>query len=253
MHIIGGHDYYDCMLAYGRDMDIVFVRDGRKVPLHLKREQADDGFNAIRSFNDVVHIRYNDKYVRQNMWPRADWIEVDGDPRVQYDVITVIVADTLYRGLRVYVTRDKGRVYAHSALAHCVWNDEQLDKLVPNLKVKPAMARWWVESTKPAIEGSYFGSTKLSQNQLDVMIENHIAVAVIDTSAKDVVLNGDQLKSVGFYRVLDPLQCYTILYDWIGGVLSTNANRMVTITDPKILLKKHGMDATSFRKAKGEK
>ena len=85
------------------------------------------------------------------------------------------------------------------------------------------------------------------------MIDHQIAVVVDDDSVNDLVINGDNLKSIAFFKVLDPLQCYTVLYDWISGVLSTNANKMVQIQDPKILLKKHGMDETSFRNPKRKK
>ena len=244
MHIIGGHDYYDCMLAYGRDMDIVFVRDGRKV----RAKRSSDDFDWLRSSHDQVHLRFHNSPVKQP-W-RTDWIDVGPTHKIRYKLITVIVADTLYRGMRICVSSEKMPSLHPDLPFQYVWSDEQLDKLIPGLTAYESGGMF---ASPKEQRPRWFTAKKLSREQIDTMINHQIAVVVEDTGNDDIIINGDNLKNIAFFKVLDPLQCYTVLYDWISGVLSTNANKMVQIQDPKILLKKHGMDETSFRNPKRKK
>lgn len=246
MHIIGGHDYYDCMLAYGRDMDIVFVRDGRKVSSVIPKE--DDGFNFLRSSKREVHIRYNDQVVKQP-WNR-EWLDVAGVCWIRYRTVRVIIADTVYRGLKLSISYDKNPPLYSNFPDYYVWSEDQLNRLLPGLAV---FERKGLFSSSKEERIRWFTAAKLDAEQIKLMIDHQIAVVIDDGTVDDLVINGDGLKGVGFYKLLTPLECYTALYDWISGVLSTNANKMVQIQDPKILLKKHGMDETSFRNPKRKK
>ncbi len=60
-------------------------------------------------------------------------------------------------------------------------------------------------------------------------------------------VNSDTLKDYDFVKVVDPVRAFQELSMWVGGVLPKPGNPMVQITDDKVKLAKHGMDATSFR------
>ena len=198
MHIIGGHDYYDCMLAYGRDMDIVFVRDGRKVP--NERAKKDDGFDWLRSVHDQVHLRFHNSPVKQP-W-RTDWIDVGPTHKIRYKLITAIVADTLYRGMRICVSSEKMPSLHPDPPFQYVWSDEQLDKLLPGLAAYE-LGGVFVSTKEQRLP--WFTTKKLCREQINTMIDNQIAVVVEDTGNDDIIINGDNLKSIAFFKVLDPL------------------------------------------------
>lgn len=73
-------------------------------------------------------------------------------------------------------------------------------------------------------------------------------------SGDDKVKKNVSLGDLCFYNWLDSYQTYQELSMFIGGVLPSQGNKTVEITDDTMLLKKHGMGKMSFRQGTpGEK
>ena len=61
-------------------------------------------------------------------------------------------------------------------------------------------------------------------------------------------LEYSRLHRIGFQKVMPPWEAHQEISMWIGGILPSSGNPMVSIIDDKIKAAKHGFDHWSFRK-----
>lgn len=255
MKIIGGHDYYDSALGFGRDEDIVFVRDGKTLstkdcPLwdhyphdicYTIKERPSDYYGSRNEVRDKKHGQ---------LWLRS---------------VSVYAAGVRYGGVTA-INVDKQPV-------ETFWNQEQLDTWLLGyncrvFKPKNEIYRWQVDKEEctefPDLQ-SWFTAKPATPVQLAWIVENRIVTAICcykinqyrytkepQTWHVNCADDGWSLKDWGFARAVDPYTLFQELSMFIGGVLPRNPNPMVEITDQNVKVAKHGFDKWSFRKHKDD-
>lgn len=242
MRLIGGRDYYDSALAYGRDNDIVFVRS-EPWKMNWKHFKV----NPVFASREIILNKSDGWRFR----PAA----------MDYRVSSLIsiVAGKRYNAIRFEDMRQiKGRINRPVKLFYDLASYE-----------KYLNDEWDCRIPKPHNRESgvaYFFDRKITPDEYQFLIDNRIVTALFDECTEvgsnsygfnrdneDWIINGDNLKSVSLARVLDPYTCFQEISMWVGGVLPRNPNPMVEITDDKIKVAKHGFDKWSFRKHKEDK
>jgi hypothetical protein len=242
MRIIGGNDYYDSALAYGRDDDIVFVRNGEVVkytdcPLHYYMDpliSQPRGRYLDGSTNTFTH----NKNGQIETW---DCI-----------AISVYVAGKRYACVRAV----NGLTRLH------FWSKEKFTDWLAQYKQRGWNGSKWDDAPIKGLN-LLFDPT-VTKKQEDWLIDNRVAIAVTETrysrnkysvDPRDVwqINNGKEfsLRSVEFQKVMDPFTCMQELSMWVGN-WPRHPNPMVTITDPVIKAQKHGFDKWSFRRHKDD-
>lgn len=219
MRIIGGRDYYDGA-GYGFDPTITFVRkaavtDASTSPLL---------YSLRRTAHGTIH---------------------------RFDVV---LAGEVTRGLFIettsslYSSNTRKIIYDPAeATTFGLNNLSSYDRKICDLSVEPARrdaVREWALNTKTvcAISGA---------EPREVSEFNARGYDLFNCwNRKDwIVSNGDFLKDVHFYRVMQPAEAHRAISSWVGGVLPYNAPT-VEISD-RSKIQKAGFDLrTSFRKMK---
>lgn len=225
MRIIGGHDYYDSAMAFGRDTETVFIRH--------KKDSNKQKLGWMTA--GVENARQIDK-----PWMRDTF----------YWPITVYFCDTIYRG----VYHNDQVTYG---VRHFVWKAadikiEKLDKPGRYFFSRERETPFQWTLNQDSVEG-YFTPEKMSKFEIDRMIDNRIAFAyrVRDAFNKgdgEFHVNEEGLKDIGFQKAVDPWTAFQELSMWVGGVLPKSGNPMVEIEDNKMKIAKAGFDdKVSFR------
>lgn len=237
MRVVGGRDYYDSALAYGRDEEVVYVRhkentvkaEGLLVP-YLTRLSL-YGAATAKQFWRV-----------NNQW-RRDGVTFTLRP------VEVLFCGKRYGGFQLLAEA----VGAASFKDSYYWDvNEFLELLEVNeLSLQGPKKYRWQRIEKPQIEAvkehfEYQGSKALQ----DYLLENRITTAIYkDWGLNEKVWHVDtpELKNVEFFKRFNAYEAFQEISMWVGGVLPKDGPPMVEITDPKIKLAKHGMDKWSFR------
>lgn len=246
MRLIGGKDYYDNGLAFGRDDTITFVR-GR----------ADDPSNTHEGTIPDIQLGFRMNVKKIGKIPTS-WNVSRKGWRIDYPLaiskMVVVVAGKRYNGIRVI--EDKVHY-------HYFWTKADLDGYLRERGLAVSTSPQWEWTRKKTYTDEervteWFDSKDISKLTYDWVISNRATIlfAVPNPNApvygKDdpytYQFDTDCLKSIEFYRRLDPVQAFQEIQMWIGGVLPKPGPAMVEITDDKIKAAKHGMDKWSFRK-----
>ena len=251
MRIIGGHDYYDSALAYGRDDDVIFVREPKIVP--DKECPLFKGYpHAIikgRSYwgsNNKFQVKENGQLVT-----------------LELHTINCYVAGKHYGAIKVKKELD-------SKHREIFWNYDAFVNWLSSLGKEvagPAKKYKWEKDTP---EKDAFTSLKAfltpmpaTLEQLAWLVNNRVVTATwYDNYIRNYVPDlewrcnstekGYALKDIEFARAVDPFTLFQEISMFVGGVLPRNANPMVEIVDQVIKAEKHGFDKWSFRRHKDE-
>jgi hypothetical protein len=238
MRIIGGKDYYDSAMAFGRDIDLVFVRnqtpslEKKLVPLSLPKF-------------DIKFRREGDRYFKDNY--RA----LEGP-----FMVTVFFAGKRYQGIRYIASGYIDNV------DNTFWHREDFDNFMKKRKmVYKFYDNSWRSGSSNLNEKAmdeYFVPVAATNEEMKWMVENRIAIAYYFDHYNhnhDQLwnFNMDGLKRLHFYTAIDPYTAFQELSMYVGGVLPRNPNPMVEITDEKVKVAKHGFDKWSFRKKSVDK
>ena len=257
MKIIGGHDYYDSALAYGRDEDLIFLREDKIMPA------KECPLVPIYPWEIVAP---NKKY---NLWGNSCSIKTRNNEYCLIS-ISVYVAGKHYGGI-------KAVDFAVGAKdSRNFWNYEEFCDWVESFDMKIFHPKddWisWTDSEEkekklfPNLE-TWFTSRDATQEELDWLIANKVAIAIhcdvtdrnyywrhrkpdnwhINCASKEF-----NLKDLDFAKVVDPYTLFQELSMFVGGVLPRDSNPMVEITDDKVKIAKHGFDKWTFRKHKDQ-
>lgn len=224
MRIIGGHDYYDSAMAFGRDTETVFVRhkkDSNKQKLKWRVPEVDGYIGEYR------------------------WREID-----HYFPIVVYFCDTIYRGVYYDETNRRNPPFS---LRHFIWKASDIDiEKVGREKswyYRDDLPREW-RLTKSTV-AEYFIPQKMTKAEIDRMIDGRIAIAYfiwISNEEGMMHVNEEGLRDIGFQKAVDPWTAFQELSMWVGGVLPKSGNPMVEIEDNKMKIAKAGFDnKVSFR------
>jgi hypothetical protein len=266
MRIIGGNDYYDSALAYGRDDDVVFVRQKDKVLPSIVETNRWGAQTASNTQHPL--LRNPVKLVLSNKNGRIgcsagykSMADAEVKARIsEYHAtgITVWLCGKRYQGVQWSTFSVANETWRSSY----IWNLDELERSVSSLgfeiprDVQKKWSRWsspddrlspheWLEK--------YFSHNDqgFADKKIQTwMIENRIThvISAIDNLKHVWKVDSDGLKDVQFYKVVDPYTAFQEIAMWVGGTLPRNPNTMVEITDDKIKAHKHGFDKWSFRK-----
>jgi hypothetical protein len=237
MRIISGHDYYDTALAYGRDDDIVFVRQKEKIrrSLQIPGVLYPDFSLAFKGPDS-----HSDHFAQEDI--------ITNNHTFFADPLVVWLCGKRYGGVKW--SGFKGTV---ALTASYFWTRAELEQIVNDMGYRlrvhvPRKRRGQEQHLADHFTKRDFpAATKY-------LIENKITIATILPKGRDghyvVRIDGDNLKQIEFYMVLNAYQAFQEISQWVGN-LPKDGNPMVVITDDKVKIHKAGFDVkTSFRKRK---
>lgn len=239
MRILGGHDYYDTALTFGRDETLVFVRSTSEKAKHIK---PDDAFLRIPrtkrlKFKDTYHDHFSRDNVDYTAIPRILWFAGQ-----RYGAVQVVRNG---RGPGNYGLDDLW-----------FWDGDRFADFLISMNVAlrdPRKGSDPGDSINTANIGEFFtGNGRASEREW--LVEHGLSIALLDFDrwTRDETyfwkVDADGLKNIHFQRRLGPYEAFQALSQWVGGVLPRPGSDMVVIRDEKTMLSKHGMDHWSFRK-----
>jgi hypothetical protein len=244
MRIIGGHDYYDSALAYGQDSSVVFVRDKAHIIAHKDIRGTPLGCPS-------VHIDVVDQHTKQYTIQSGQyWKSIIG---LNAYPVRVYIGNKYINGLLVTDISKMLRV------DHYIWTYEALEKLLAEYKLtiqRPKLSKTfrkisskWMRDV--GLTPDYFGIKESPVAVVDWMIANKFTIVTVERfpEIRELLIrvNGDNLKDLQFAKAIDPFQIFQLISQWVGGILTSTGNEMVTIADID-KVGKHGFDKWSFRK-----
>lgn len=218
MRIIGGKDFYDGGLMYGRDEDVVFVRHK----------------NKTMSNKEVPFVNYAQFSNRYGYTKFDAELYIFYAAGVKYPMVRVTpkhIDDG--QGVRYFWKRDD---YA----AFCAKHNEQ-----------PQAFSYWHLNRDNQFKP---WEAKITPYETDWLISNHITILHSQKywdggkEATCWTVDPFDLNRFEMQKHVNPFDMFQQISAWVGGVLPRNPNPMVEITDDKIKAAKHGMDRWSFRK-----
>jgi len=225
MRIFGGHDYYDCGMAYGRDPDIMLVRDRK--PTYVSVKEA--GFSLLPKCKLDLGLR--------NWRFPAGW---------ELKNVAVAFCAKVYRGAILTPSAPS------SQKPELIWSADRLYAFNNREKKRCwiGVERSWRKKTPTPEE--YMAVEDAPPSVREYMIAHRIAILVEEQPERrweesQLRINPTGLKQLGFAKALDPYMAFQELSMWIGGVLGGVSPEIVRITDDKVLIENHGYDKHSFR------
>lgn len=249
MRIVGGNDYYDRARKCGHDTHTTYVR-GRTELAHaeaiaigiypsrlLGRLAAADGaaFRRIEARHGIF------------------------DPEI--DFLTVIACGRRYQGIRIMasvIVRPETEFYLWTSAGFKAWlTDHSLEWEPAQSKAASAIRE------APGTHGlrdidAYFAPRPLARDVLGTVIERRWTILSHAPERwplrPETPWKVDQpsLGQLEFFRSVQHDQMHQEIDMWVGGTLPSRTSATAEVSD-HIRLAKHGMDHTSFRRAKGEK
>ncbi len=247
MRIIVGRDYYDSGMAYGHDQSCLFVRSRDQFLDTKVVSKAGINIPAF-DFHFVVAQKRSD--VRFNTYQRTINHTTKTGCVVTYLFVPVcaIICAKMYRGFKVRGRPDE-EVYEEVYF----WNEESFTKWVAEFGIGVVNKPYsWMNSLTLA---EYFDHKDLGRSVRDWLIDHKISILTYNPTPwifdkAQWRVNGDDLKEMQFFKVIDPVSLFQNIEMWVGGILPSSGNPMVEITDNNIKVAKHGFDKYSFRKPK---
>ena len=251
MRIIGGHDYYDSALAYGRDTDLIFVREPKIIP--------DTNCPLFKGYPHAI-------IKGRSYWGSDKKFQIkEGNHFVTLELHTIncYVAGKHYGAIKVKTEFDP----KHREI---FWNYDAFVNWLASIgkEVASPSKRYKWEKDSPEKDAftslkAFFTPMPATTEQLDWLIDNRVVTAICYdkylrnyTYVLDWHCNsterGYALKDIDFARAMDPFTLFQEISMFVGGVLPRNPNPMVEIVDQVVKAEKHGFDKWSFRKHKDD-
>lgn len=246
MRIIGGRDYYDNGLAWGRDEAILFLRNGKET---IELAQAEAFGHAKPSLPGRIRASdgkasspfmfYLNPHLCQN-FPYGD-LEYDFQP------LAVVFCGKRYSGVRVTCRQRYTLRSAEGIGTFHFWDTESYFDFLDE--------RGLTTSFNENELNAHFMPAALTGAALDHILDARITLmSVIAGWRKDEriwLVDQPTLADIEFFRAIDPVTAFQEISMWVGGVIGNKASKTVEITDDKVKIQKHGFDVrSSFRKGK---
>jgi hypothetical protein len=252
MRIIGGHDYYDIGMGSGHDDRVVFVREINRT-LDVV-DACRHGLNKVKvnpRFEDSASGEVLSRHNRGNFRHR----------NCDHDVLllSVVLGDKQYSGIRI---RRSPFMRLTEKEEICFWDLNSLTAWLTRHGVRAVDRRddWRHDEDQAVPLADYFNVRTLPKRTVDYLVAQKMTLLTFmgeghfdwDLRKTRVFwrVNGDDLKGMQFYKLLDAYTIFQEIEMWLGGVVAPEGSRIVTITDDRIKRDKHGFDQYSFRKAK---
>jgi hypothetical protein len=221
LRLIGGHDYYDCVLAMGIDPTIMLVRGKSKT------------ISVDKAGGSLLNRR---------LVLKPEWSTERNEVRIHN--IAVAFCGKVYRGIQGLHGFDK---------PEGIWSAYRAQSFVAQQKKRSVEVdtRWFDKRDKMTLE-QWFTPYESSGDLREYMIANKISILVeeqvLQHEERYFSVNPFTLKKIGFAKAVDPYTAFQELSMWIGGVLGGTSPEIVTIKDDKTLIEGHGFDNQfSFR------
>lgn len=273
MRIIGGKDYYDAGAAWGQDESIVFMRNGSRrlseIEFHI-----DLGVPLFRCAGGLIPRDEDTAAAKRRAITRwRPTLNFQSDAgRIEQTAGRVLLAGTLYHGLRVTLTQ------AGVATVRWLWSFEAMRDLAETLQLglhegmaETGSTRAYDANRQGAHDilerrvplSHWFVPTPLSPAAREALATAGITLATHDPAAfqradpdhvvRPWAIDQPTLAAMDFAKAVDPYTAYQEIAMWVGGVLPAPGPEMVEISDDKVKIAKHGFHhPTSFRRGKGE-
>ncbi len=231
MRIYGGHDYYDCAMALGRDPSITLFRGKSKdVPAEV----------CGSLLKQRIEVR-----------EKARWGGEVGES------IAVVFCGKIYRGFlfpREFVAgrgEEWDGLWASDKFKSWV-SQRELQKKPVNVGMTGSSHRTRKGTRADMSLEQFFAPAPVSEELHRWMILNRVSIMIERLPRRGeepyFEINPTGLKQIGFAKALDPYTAFQELSMWIGGVLGGTSPEIVTIKDDKTLIEGHGFDNKfSFR------
>lgn len=273
MRIIGGHDYYDTILSFGRDDAVLYLRNGDE---RRTEEEMHDDLLIPRA---LCGARLGERDAHTPNWMRRDGhqlvsVEVHFNGRVVRHRVShaaVVLCGILHRGVHVETSEPYG--FVRPLGERWIWSAEALrdfareNDLEINEGRKGVQKVWSGNTSRRQIDvpvldlEDWFQPERLSDRSRAALVEERITLAFHNPlemhphndKRQELCWRVDQagLREMGFAKAVDPSTAFQEISMWKGGVLPSDGPAIVEITDDKVKIAKHGFHhPTSFRKAK---
>ena len=253
MRIIGGHDYYDNAMAHGIDTSIAFIRKNLEDADVISYEDIKLNTTKLSGIS-FQKTRERQKYVWKTLSTyKNNNAEYNADP------ITVYFAGKRYNGIQIHEKSFDASFMRYKTIY--IWSREKLMEFLDQIGAKLS------KNTYQDYERTYLSSRNIEQYfgqketeaEIQWLIENKISIAIdkshlwegrklFDKTQAGWKINSDGLNRFEFYKAIDPYQAFQEIQQYVSGVLPQSGEKMITLTDEKVILAKHGMDNRSFKK-----
>ena len=211
------HDYYDSAVAYGVDKSVVYKRETRQTE-DSKRWSPENKLHG-----------------KKRVW--------------QVEEFVVGFCGKIYPAIKL--VEDSPSVIVETK---CFYDLDSLNKFLEDEGVNVTANKSW-RSNWGRYSRYYISNASDRKKWFDI---NHHADKKFDAvfmkkkcpmfiyNHKGMIYN-PRLKDVNFQKIMDSYTAFQEIYMYISGVLGTNENDMVNISD-RDMLKKKGFDKWSFKK-----
>jgi hypothetical protein len=272
VRIIGGRDYYDSGMAWGRDDAVLFLRNGNRT---LSDREAQDLLHLpMRNLAFRLIGAQGGFTGRPSLAHRGDPVQAASLGRLNHvaEFARVVLCGVLHDGMRITAKERFGSptpidqrwiwtasAYRSYAGDHGLTYDEG----------KPSSSKNWIRRGGADVYADvpelplddWFAPVRLEGASRDAILDHRITIVSCDSTvtavrgpdgvARPWLIDQPTLGSMEFAKAVDPYTAFQEIAMWKSGVLGSDGARMVEITDDRIKAEKHGFHhPTSFRRAK---
>lgn len=270
MRIIGGSDYYDSAMAFGRDETILFKRNSGRT---LTLDDVHGELNIPRrqpAFTMVVpgaKQRRLPDYFSPVRRRTTQEVRLRGC-NIAFQPLHVVFCGKSYCGITAVETTSTPvrqtitRIWHANALSEfCAARGIEIeDSPTRTMRDNRLDGRGIWQDVDVNLDSlkDYFTPLPIEPGKLGPLISQRVTIMVriIGSWSRDPVWNVDgcDLSEIGFAKAVDPHTAFQEISMWLGGVLGAEKPNLVEITDDRIKVEKHGFHhPTSFRRSKGSK
>lgn len=245
MRFASGRDYYDSVLAFGRDETLFFERMTLAKATYIEERAANLTAPSTRL-----------RFKVERSWRQSSSFERDRY-EYSYHVKSVWFAGEYYAGIQLTIS-DNGWPKRKGDSTLWFWSKEAFVQHLKTVQQDHFTDHKELDDLiEPALIDKIF-DYRPTKADIDWLVENRVSIAVYSDfhyhgadyythTSSGWYINCDGLGDMGFAKALDPYNAFQKLSQWIGGVLSGCNKPMLKITDEKVILKKHGFDKFSFK------
>jgi len=216
------HDYYDTAIAYGIDKECVYNRKTEELnkPKHPRHE--------IVEFNNKD---YSFKFTTQTIGFCGDIYRcIIVKQQGNYSISDEIVTLAFYDAKSVIEYMKEHKIGLSGRRSRWRWNS------------------WSRNNWNSEEEVNNYYEREIKQETYDIFQELKVPVFLLHGNCRTI---NPCLKDFKFGKIKDSVTTFQEIHQYIAGVLGTNENETVEITD-KVRSQQHGYDKWSFRTMPGD-
>lgn len=255
------HDYYDSVLAHGRDEDLVFVRKNEtiEVPKDTSLSTFASQQKLYNAFRTSVHLGF-DFSLSSLYWKGRS------NSCFTINTFCILFCGKEYPCLTFEFEEPNGYGGSTKGPAQFIYNEHDLHRVLKkhHKEIKQYNERYdanFEENTLPKIKQFLTSSGRENVAAAEYCYEHKLAYVMIvekggygwwgNYHSRFIIEHHPNLKKLGFAQVVDPFTAFQEISMFLGNI-PRDPNMMVTLTDKEELVKK-GFDNMSFKKAPTKK